>query len=118
MDWILWMYRQAYLIQRGIVNKLCPVNKPYEKVGVHKDNLPWFWIGILYNDGGSHTITDIINNSIDYDMHITPQYIRHVSEVYGGIIRYMDAETLEEKDFPSDGFIIRNVKGKSVSSSE
>jgi len=73
------------------------------------NKLPWFWIGAEFPHK-IETVTDIVNNHIQYGNQITPEFL---SEVTGytnvKMWRYVDVTTLEEREFPPGGFVIENV---------
>lgn len=119
MDWIVWAYRQVYSCKRSIIKNCCPKEDPYdEPFRVHADSLPWFWIGMVYPDKTSITVTDIINCKIRYGMRVTPEYLTKATGYTKGVWMYIDSKTLEEREFPSEGFVIEDVLDKSVSDSE
>ncbi len=116
MDWCLWVYRQLYWCKRRIVKQFYP-EQEYQRPSVRLDDLPWFWIGVTYPDSDI-TVTSVVNQSLKYGVRVTPQYLSYVTGFHEGRWRYIDAKTLEEKDFPSEGFIIEDVLDKSLSDSE
>jgi hypothetical protein len=114
MRWIFWIFHQYFRCRRWFYKD----SKPYVKKGVHKDSLPWFWLGAVYTDNDPTDVTDVINKSLTYGTHVTHEYLRIVSGLDGAVWKYIDSKTLEEKDFPSEGFIIENVVDNSISHSE
>lgn len=110
----MWAYRQLFACKR----RLCPGEKSPKTIFVDTSNLPWFWIGLRYHDQLTTSVTDIVNSSLRYGVRVTPEYISHVTGYTKGTWRYIDSKTLEEKDFPSEGFIIEDVLDKSLSDSE
>lgn len=113
----MWIYREIYWCRRALIKQFCPTEEIVEET-VHKDSLPWFWIGIVYSDGESITVTDVINNSLQYGVRVTPEYLSKQTGFTSGTWKYMDSKTLEEKDFPSEGFVIEDVIDKQISDSE
>ena len=87
------------------------------KQTVSSSELPWLWIGIK-NENGCITVTNDVNKTLRYDEYVTPSYLSVTTGLLHGKWYYIDSETLEEKEFPSEGFIIRNVSSKSISDSE
>ena len=87
------------------MNKLCPQNRTYRKeVSTH--NLPWFWIGAEINNN-TVAITELVNSSIKHSTIVTPDFLSEVSGYTQPITwRYIDALTLEEKEFPRSGIVI------------
>ena len=118
MDWVIWVYRQVYWCKRAITKKLCPERDEYIKVTVHTDSLPWFWIGAYAPDGTVMTVTEVVNKSIEYGRRVTPEFISEVTQIERAVWKYMDIKTLEERVFPSEGFVIEDVLDKQLSDSE
>jgi hypothetical protein len=116
MEWCLWAYRKLYWCKRQIVKQFCQ-EQQYQHPIIRLDDLPWFWIGIVYPDT-SITVTTVVNQALEYGVRVTPEFLTDITGFHGGVWRYMDAKTLEEKDFPSAGFIIEDVLDKSLSDSE
>ena len=119
MDWCLWLYREFYWYKRAIMKHFCPrEEKPYEKVTVHADSLPWLWLGNRRTEEDIITVTPIINNVVRYGDRVTPEYLSEISGFHGGVWYYIDVKTLEENVFPSEGFVIEDVFDQPVSDSE
>jgi hypothetical protein len=118
MECCILVYRYAYWIKREIVKRFCPTEIPYEDVRPNPSSLPWFWIGMRYENDVTITVTDVVNHIIEYDMRVTPEVLYRITGCEGGTWKYIDAQTLEEKDFPSEGFIIEDVLDKQLSDSE
>ena len=114
----MWVYREIYWCRRTLIKQFCPVEEPEELPEIHKDSLPWFWIGVVYADGDSVTVTETVNKSLQYGMRVTPQYLTRITGYAHGVWKYMDSKTLEEKIFPSEGFVIEDVFDKQISDSE
>lgn len=109
MDWLIWGYRKVFWCRRWCQKNLYyeTLDEKYVTHRIHTDSLPWFWIGIVY-DGKSEpiTVTDTVNKNIMHNTRVTPVYLTAITGLDGGIWKYVDSKTLEEKDFPSEGFII------------
>lgn len=119
MDWCIWIYRELYWCKRSLIKKFCPVEEPQEdSYKVHADSLPWLWIGFAHSDGNSATMTKIVNNSLNYGLRVTPEYLDALTGLKDVQWKYIDTKTLEEKDFPSEGFVIEDVFDKQISDSE
>lgn len=114
----MWIYRQVYWYKRSLVKYLCPVEEPYELPEVHKDSLPWLWIGFVYSDGNAATMTDTVNSSLNYGIRVSPEYLNKLTGLHDVQWKYIDTKTLEEKDFPSEGFVIEDVLDSKISDSE
>ena len=104
MEWILWAYRQAYWCKR----RLCPSSRAI-RVQIPTNKLPWFWIGAELPNK-TETVTDVVNQYVRYGKNVTPEFLKEVTG-YMNVIswKYVDVETLEEKEFPPGGFVIENV---------
>ncbi len=113
----MWIYREIYWCRRALIKQFCPIEEIVEET-VHKDSLPWFWIGFVYSDGNSATMTETVNNSLQYGVRVTPEYLNKLTGLIDVQWRYIDVKTLEEKDFPSEGFVIEDVMDKQISDSE
>ena len=73
--------------------------------------LPWMWVGVKLHDGKLMTITDELNYSIAEGDIITRNFISRICGINERLIKgcyYLDAQTLEEKEFPPEGLTIRN----------
>ena len=104
MGWIRWAYGQVHWCKR----RLCPSN-PVVRSQIHINKLPWFWIGAELSTG-TKPVTEIVNNYVRYGITINPEFLQEVTGYTNAISwKYIDVETLEEKEFPSHGFVIENV---------
>lgn len=92
------------------IEKCCCPRKKRNEDTVPSSNLPWLWVGAVYPNGEVKDITEEVNRYTTYGMRITPKLLQLVlldnSEVSW---KYLDTKTLEEKDFPSEGFLIDAV---------
>lgn len=109
MDVLIGLYRVLFHCKRRTMDFFfAPENPVYEpRVSISK--LPWLWIGTETIDGIKHSVTDEINNAIDYGDIVDTQFMRNVTgltDVLGW--KYLDPTELVEKDFPSDGFLIED----------
>lgn len=100
MEALLWVYRNLYWIKQ----QLCP-RIASEHKGVHPTDIPWLWIGTVNSLGQSIAWTSIVNERLEYGDHVTINYLSELTGVYERW-RYIDIQTLEEKDFPSEGITI------------
>lgn len=89
-----------------IMSKLCPREQKRVEVPVHK--LPWFWVGAQIGDS-LITITHLVNESLSTSSIVTPLYLSELSGYPNTVVwKYMDRLTLEEKEIPSNGFVIED----------
>ena len=88
------------------MNQLCPREQKRVEVPVHK--LPWFWVGAQIGDS-LVSITNLVNESLDDTSVVTPLYLSTLADYPNTVVwKYMDRTTLEEKEIPSDGFVIKD----------
>jgi hypothetical protein len=103
MSLIIWAYRQLFYCKR----RLCPHTR-HVIPEVHVNKLPWFWIGAKVFDE-TICVTDIVNKQVRYGVPITSKLLSELTHIHEGAIwKYVDAKTLEEKDFPPEGIVIEN----------
>jgi hypothetical protein len=96
---LLWIFS-------SIQKVCCPREKRDESV-VPSSNLPWLWIGATYPNGEVKDVTEGVNRYTNYGMRITPKLLQFVlSDNTPVSWKYLDTKTLEEKEFPSEGFLI------------
>jgi len=76
---------------------------PVHKIEYHK--VPWLWIGAVYPDT-TLDVTQTVDKSVHAGTRVDEEYLKSVTGETPITWKYLDEKTLEEKDFPSDGFII------------
>lgn len=103
---IAWVYRQVFSCCFRIKNILFRPDDPHPEI-VHASLLPWLWIGGVT---GENTVdyTAEINSTIVYGMVVTTDWLDAVTNASPVAWKYLDPKSLEEKDFPSDGFVIED----------
>ena len=104
MEWILWTYRELYKCKR-----MAFPGRPPPRIEIPINKLPWFWIGAEFS-GRTEAVTEMVNQYVRYGKRITPDLLIEITG-YTDVIswKYIDVETLEEKEFPSQGFVIENA---------
>lgn len=105
MLFVVWVYRQVFHCCRRIDNFLFSPAKKDESI-VPVSTVPWLWIGARYADGVTVEYTNEVNNTVDFGLRVTPEWLDYVFNEHDVQWRYLDPKTLEEKDFPSEGFVI------------
>jgi hypothetical protein len=95
-----WLYQQ--------IQKICCPRIKRDENTIVSSKLPWVWIGFTFADGTVADMTYEINSAIQYDIKVVnTEFLRSVVPVHPSLTwKYIDAETLEEKDFPSNGLLI------------
>ena len=102
MSLIVWVYRQLFYCKR----RLCPTKHVLPDVPASK--LPWFWVGAKLLDE-TVCVTDIVNRQVKYGVPITSKLLSELTHIHEGATwKYVDAKTLEEKEFPPEGIVIEN----------
>jgi len=98
-------YRVLKVIHWALSN-LCPQERRYGQIPTTK--LPWSWVGTKIHDEYV-TVTEVVNQALRYNVRITPQLLREITGYDTVEWKYLDTETLQEKDFPSSGIVIENA---------
>lgn len=101
---LVWVYRQIFICCRRVENTLFSPVKKQETV--HTSLLPWMWVGAVYADGNIVDHTHQVNSAVEYGMVVSPNWLDIVTGAREVDWKYLDSKTLEEKDFPSEGFVI------------
>jgi len=98
---IWWIFKHIFCCLRRTAKYLDLVmdNKPPE---IPQYKLPWVWIGFE-----NLSITDTVNSSIFYDQRIDKTFLDKLTNKNDISWMYVDSQTLEIKDFPNNGFIIK-----------
>jgi len=104
MLFVVWLYRQVFWCCRRIDNFLFSQAKRREPVS--PSSVPWLFIGATLEDGNVVDYTCDVNDALDYGMTVTTELLEIVTGAKNVTWKYLDSKTLEEKDFPSEGFVI------------
>jgi hypothetical protein len=67
--------------------------------------VPWLWIGAVY-PGNTLDVTEKVDKTVQEGTVVNTKYLNTVTGESPTIWKYLDEKTLEEKEFPSSGFII------------
>ena len=95
-----------FSIIRFFRNLCCPRKKRDEDI-IPSSRLPWLWVGAVYEDGKVEDYTEYINQHANYGMKLTTHLMDFALPKNSVVVwKYIDTQTLEEKDFPSEGFVI------------
>jgi len=105
MHFIAWLYHQVFHCCRRIDKILFSPEKKDESI-VPITLLPWMWIGGVTNDGTTIDFTADVNEAVSYGVKITPEWLSDATGAKDVVWKYLSATTLEQSDFPSDGFVI------------
>ena len=101
---IKWLLYEAYIYTfwcfRFIHRRACG-QEPTHHIKIQ--TLPWLWLGAVFPGKTYDIDIDIISGTL-----VTPEYLEFVTGYKPTVWKYLDAKTLEEKDFPSEGFLIKD----------
>ena len=89
-----------------ITQLFCHSNRVVSEVSVHK--LPWFWVGCEI-DETTIDITEKLNKSVKYSKLVTPEFLSEISGYKTSNWKYIDSITLEQRDFPLSGIVIKKA---------
>lgn len=110
IGYLLWAYRALFYCRRNVLNFFFQeeTDEPVHRVDV--SDIPWLWVGGVSADDVGYTVTNEVNRSIDYGTHVTPAYLESVTGIPDIVSwKYLDPVELEEKEFPSEGFLIEHA---------
>lgn len=92
-------------------SRLISSNDIEKRVLVQPSKLPWLWIGVETKNGKIISLTDRINKYVEYGDRIDTRYLEIATNTNNDeVLRwlYLDAETLIEREFPTEGLIIEH----------
>lgn len=90
-----------------LYNKFYYTEIPKKKISTSK--LPWLWVGVELNNGKIETVTEIVNNTVDYDDVINKHFLEELTG-FKDVKRwiYLNSTTLNEEEFPAEGLVIKD----------
>jgi hypothetical protein len=107
MDLFICALRQFFLCGQRC-SRLCGCNK-YVKKEIPPSKLPWFWIGAQRENSTDHyTVTDLVNTCVKYNNRVDVSFLEEITGLKNATWSYIDSETLVQKNFPSEGFLIES----------
>jgi hypothetical protein len=106
MSIAVWAYRQVFTCCRRIDNFFFSPEKNETLYAVDNSDLPWLWLGYVRENGVVRELTNDVNRIIEYGTTVDPEWLEYIFNVKNVTWKYLDAKTLEEKEFPSEGFVI------------
>lgn len=92
------VYRCCFRIRRWFAEDSLYVKPP---------KVPWLWVGAVLESDEIVTVTEEINASLKYGDRVDAEYLDDIIR-HPGVKewKYLSVETLEELQFPSEGFLI------------
>ena len=88
-----------------------------ELVNIHEfvspSHLPWLWIGAELNDGQIISITEDVNEEVQYGDRVNEDYLVDLTRLFN-VKRwlYLHPETLKEEEIPLEGLLIHHDSHK------
>lgn len=107
MLWIVWLFRQCFTCKRWIMKTLFRPEDEERSYFVPVTKLPWLYIGAKEFDG-TIDCTEDVNSMVTYGLRVDEEWLDLVTERTPMSWIYLDSKTLEEKEFPSEGFVIED----------
>lgn len=110
INYLIWLYRALFHCKRNVINFLFEEETTHVEERVHVNDIPWLWIGGLTTDDVSYTVTNEVNRSIQYGTLVNSTYLESVTGISNVVTwKYLDPVELEEKEIPSEGFLIQHA---------
>ena len=106
MLFAVWIYRRVFNCCRRVDNFFFSPGKKEPIYEVDTSDLPWLWVGYVRENGVVRELTNEVNSIIEYGTIVNPAWLDYIFKVENVTWRYLDAKTLEEKDFTPEGFVI------------
>lgn len=108
MDVLIWTYRYLFWCRRRTLDFFFAPESPELTSHVSVSRLPWLWIGATTLDNHLFVVTDEINAAIDYGDTVDREFLENATGITDAVSwKYLDPVELTEKDFPSEGFLIK-----------
>jgi hypothetical protein len=119
MLFIAWLYETVFNCCRRVDRFLFKQPEPEERENiVSVSKLPWLWIGALYpNAETTIDCTYLVDLNVTYGMTVTTEWLENITGYTPLTWKYLDAKSLEEKEFPSSGFVIDDTKPEELEKS-
>lgn len=82
-------------------------------VFVSPSHLPWLWIGAELEDGKIISITEDVNDEVQYGDRVNEDYLVDLTRLFN-VKRwlYLNPQTLKEEEIPLEGLLIENDSHK------
>lgn len=108
MDVLIWAYRYIFWCRRRSLDFFFAPDSVEVVSNVSVSRLPWLWIGATTLDNHLFAVTDEINAAVDYGDLVDREFLENATGITDAISwKYLDPVELTEKDFPSEGFLIK-----------
>ena len=117
MLFVAWLYRQVFNCCRRVDRFLFSQKEKVDN-SVPLSELPWLWVGAMYEDCNVVDYTAVVTGSVQYGVNIDIEWLEEVTQTHDVNWLYLDPKSLEQKEFPSHGFVIYNKDDTFSDSSE
>lgn len=106
MLFVAWLYRQIFECCRRVDNFL--FSPPKKSRHIHASDLPWLWVGAVHGENDVEDVTELVNSIVTWGDVVNKEWLDSILNTKPVLWRYLDTLTLEEKEIPSEGFVIEN----------
>jgi hypothetical protein len=105
----VWVYRALFVCQRRTLDFFFAPEEVEPRYHVQVSALPWMSIEALTADNMRFTVTDEINEAIEYGDIVDREFLESATGITDSVAwYYLDSAELEMKEFPSEGILIEN----------
>jgi hypothetical protein len=115
---LAYCYRLIFECCRRVNQTLFREPEPELNYTVPVSKLPWLWIGAQFEN---HVVdcTELVNASfIEPSTLVNKEWLEAATNSKPISWTYLDSESLEEKDFPSAGFVIDDSESEEAEDSD
>jgi hypothetical protein len=116
MLFVAWLYRQVFECCRRVDRVLFSQKEKVDSVPLSE--LPWMWVGAMYEDCNVVDYTAVVNEAVQYGVNIDVEWLEDVTHTHDVTWLYLDPKSLEQKEFPSQGFVIYHTNDTFSDSSQ
>jgi len=119
MLFIAWIYEYIFHCCRRVDLFLFKQPEPdFDENIVPVSKLPWMWIGAMYSESERCVdCTYMVDPMVTYGMTVTPEWLENITGYTPLTWKYLDAKSLEEKEFPSSGLVIDDTEPEELEKS-
>ena len=103
MLFVAWIFDCIFHCCRRVDRFLFKHPEPVEHIPV--SSLPWLWIGAQFEDKVVDC-TDMVNTSLISGAVVDKCWLQDITNLTPISWKYLDAKSLEEKEFSVEGFVI------------
>lgn len=103
------VYRVLFWCKRKYVEFFDVENLTTDHIFISPSHLPWLWIGAELDDGKIVSVTEDVNNEVQYGDCVNEDYLTDLTRLFN-VTRwlYLNPQTLNEEEIPLAGLVIEN----------